>query len=464
MSTLRNAVEEYVTVRRGLGTQLRLPAAALRRFVDFLEHEKADFVTTELALRWAQQPPRCQPATWADRLGVVRRFAAWRSASDPRTQVPPQGLLPHRRRRMTPYIYSDQDIVQLLAEATRLPSSTGLRPLTYTTLFGLLAVTGLRPGEALALDVTDVDLLGSVLAVRKTKFGKSRFVPVHDSTRDALAHYAKHRDLLCPRRQTNAFFISELGTRLYQEIAAYTFAKVSRAIGLRAPSGQTKGPRAEAPGPTPPICHSQAYRLVPRRLRRGAGDAKAGHISWACPRTPHLLVYRSRSRAPPACYRAPLAASPGGETMTPASFPSLLQRFFTDRLLKQLSASSHTVASYRDTFRLLLRFAAERLGQNPSDLRMEELDEAFLGSFLDHLEHQRGSSVRTRNTRLAALHAFFRYVALSEPAYALNCQRALAIPAKRYVRASVEFLAQMEVEALLAAPDPTTWIDRKSVV
>ena len=242
MSTLRNAVEEYVTVRRGLGTQLRLPAAALRRFVDFLEHEKADFVTTELALRWAQQPPRCQPATWADRLGVVRRFAAWRSASDPRTQVPPRGLLPHRRRRMTPYIYSDQDIVQLLAEATRLPSSTGLRPLTYTTLFGLLAVTGLRPGEALALDVTDVDLLGSVLAVRKTKFGKSRFVPVHDSTRDALAHYAKHRDLLCPRRQTNAFFISELGTRLYQEIAAYTFAKVSRAIGLRASvAGKRKG-------------------------------------------------------------------------------------------------------------------------------------------------------------------------------------------------------------------------------
>lgn len=147
--------------------------------------------------------------------------------------------------------------------------------------------------------------------------------------------------------------------------------------------------------------------------------------------------------------------------MTPTSFPSLLQRFFTDRLLKQLSASPHTVASYRDAFRLLLRFAAEWLGRNPSDLRMEELDEAFLGSFLDHLEHKRGSSVRTRNTRLAALHAFFRYVALREPAYALNCQRVLAIPAKRYVRAPVDFLAQVEVETLLAAPDPTTWIGRR---
>jgi len=242
MSTLRDAVEEYVTVRRGLGTQLRLPAAALRRFVDFLEHERADFVTTELALRWAQEPSGCQPATWADRLGMVRRFAAWRSAADPRTQVPPRGLLPHRRRRSIPYIYSDQEIEQLLAETTRLPSSTGLRALTYATFFGLLAVTGLRPGEALALDLADVDLIGSVLAIRKTKFGKSRFVPVHESTRGALVHYAKHRDHLCPKRLTNAFFVSERGTRLYQEIAAHTFAKVSRAIGLRAPvAGRRKG-------------------------------------------------------------------------------------------------------------------------------------------------------------------------------------------------------------------------------
>lgn len=147
--------------------------------------------------------------------------------------------------------------------------------------------------------------------------------------------------------------------------------------------------------------------------------------------------------------------------MTTASFPSLLQRFFTHHLLGQLSASPHTVASYRDAFRLLLRFAAERLGQNPCDLRMEELDEPFLVSFLDYLEHDRGSSVRTRNTRLAALHSFFRYVALSEPAYALNCQRVLAIPAKRYVRAPLEFLVETEVEALVAAPDPTTWIGRR---
>lgn len=242
MNTLREAVEEYVTIRRGLGTELRLPAAALRRFVEFLEHEESDFVTTELALRWAQQPVRCRPSTWADRLDVVRRFAVWRSVTDPRTQIPPRRLLPHRRRRNAPYIYTDEEIEQLMAEASRLPSPKGLRALTYTTLFGLLATTGLRPGEGIALEVADVDLLGGVLAVRKTKFGKSRFVPIHESTRRVLADYSEQRDRLYPRRTATAFFISERGTALYHEGVAYTFAKVSRAIGLRAPiDGRRKG-------------------------------------------------------------------------------------------------------------------------------------------------------------------------------------------------------------------------------
>jgi integrase len=248
MSALLDALEEYIAIRRGLGTQLRLPAAALRHFVDFLEHEGADFVTTELALRWAQQPQCAQPSTWAARLGVARRFAAWRSATDPRTEVPPRMLLPHGRRRKAPYIYSDEEIEQLVAEAAKLPSPTGLRGLTYATLLGLLAATGLRLGEALALDVDDVDLKDGVLAIRKAKFGKSRFVPVHDSTRQALLRYAESRDRRCPRRPSAAFLVSERGTRLCQEIARYTFAQVSRAIRLRASAGgrrKGRGPRLQ---------------------------------------------------------------------------------------------------------------------------------------------------------------------------------------------------------------------------
>lgn len=147
--------------------------------------------------------------------------------------------------------------------------------------------------------------------------------------------------------------------------------------------------------------------------------------------------------------------------MTAPDFPALLQAFFTDRLLQQRRASPHTVAAYRNTFRLLLRFAAARLGRAPSRLALADLDPPFLGEFLDHLERERGNSARSRNARLAALHAFFRYVALIDPAHALHCQRVLAIPSKRFERGIVEFLVEEEVETLLDAPDPATWIGRR---
>ncbi len=120
--------------------------------------------------------------------------------------------------------------------------------------------------------------------------------------------------------------------------------------------------------------------------------------------------------------------------MSTTSFPTLLQTFFTDRLLRQLRASAHTIAAYRDTFRLLLRYALERLRQSPPKLRIENLDAGFIGSFLDHLESARGNSARTRNMRLAAIRSFFRYVAICEPAYALHCERILSMPDKRHER------------------------------
>jgi site-specific recombinase XerD len=147
--------------------------------------------------------------------------------------------------------------------------------------------------------------------------------------------------------------------------------------------------------------------------------------------------------------------------MSLPEFPALLQAFFTERLLKQLEASPHTVRAYRNTFRLLLRFAQRRLHRTPSRLLLADLDSAFLGEFLDHLEQDRGNCARSRNARLAAIHAFFRYVALAEPSRALQCQQILAIPSKRFARGIVEFLDDDEVAALLAAPDTTTWIGRR---
>jgi integrase/recombinase XerD len=144
-----------------------------------------------------------------------------------------------------------------------------------------------------------------------------------------------------------------------------------------------------------------------------------------------------------------------------AGFPSLLQSFFTDRLFRQRRASPHTIAGYRDSFRLLLRFAKERLGKAPSNLTIDDLNVLFIGNFLDDLETRRKNSARTRNIRLAAIHSFFQYVAFEEPAHALLCQRILAMPTKRHERRPIEFLNREEMDALLAVTDSSSWIGRR---
>jgi integrase/recombinase XerD len=147
--------------------------------------------------------------------------------------------------------------------------------------------------------------------------------------------------------------------------------------------------------------------------------------------------------------------------MMAATFPALLQRFFTDYLLRQRQASADTIAAYRDAFRLLLRFVADHGGRAPSALAMDDLTPALVGKFLDHLEGMRQNSHRTRNARLAAIHSFARYVALNEPAHALLCQRLLAMPSRRFERKLVAFLTRAEADALLASPDLSTWIGRR---
>jgi integrase len=214
----------------------------LPQFAAFLEQEGASSITRELALRWATHPANAHPAHWATRLSTVRRFAQFWSASDPRTEVPPLGLLPYRYRRTPPYIYTAGEIRRLIDAAKQLPSPTGLRPATYATLFGLLAVTGLRISEALALNRADVDGAEAVLIIRRTKFGKSRLVPVHPSTQRALRRYTRGRDRVHPTPTTESFFVSERGARLTQWTVRYTFNRLSRRIGLRGPADR-RGPR-----------------------------------------------------------------------------------------------------------------------------------------------------------------------------------------------------------------------------
>lgn len=193
-------------------------------------------------MRWATQPTQAQPAQWANRLGMVRRFAQYRQAADSRTEVPAPELLPYHVQRPAPYIYSVDELNRLIGAARQLTSVTGLRPCTYATLFGLFAVTGMRTNEPLHLDNEHVDLEQGVLTIHGAKFGKSRFVPLHTSTRRALKLYALQRDRLCPNPQSSSFFLSERGTRVTEWSLRWTFVKLSREIGLRGPD-DSRGPR-----------------------------------------------------------------------------------------------------------------------------------------------------------------------------------------------------------------------------
>jgi integrase len=235
MKLLRSAVEDYIVLRRSLGFKLREMATGLREFVSFLEQKKAPYITTALAVEWAMQPIDTQPSHWALRLGFVRVFARHRSATDPRTEIPPAGLLPFRAQRAHPYLYTEEEIQRLLAAAKSLSPSNGLRPWTYHCLFGLLAVSGLRISEAIKLEWQDVDFNQGVLTIRQTKFNKSRLIPLHVSTRDVLTEYAEHRDRLVPKPASPCFLLNDHGRCLESSTVRRTFYALSRQIGLRGP-------------------------------------------------------------------------------------------------------------------------------------------------------------------------------------------------------------------------------------
>jgi integrase/recombinase XerD len=248
MNGLREAIDLYLTLRRSLGFELRVQEGILRRFAKFAEREDASYVTTDLVLRWSETLSHTLPSTAARAVNDVRRFAIWRAGLDPRTQVPPAGLVGSRYERKRPFLHSDEQIVQLLVEAEQMQSPKGLRGPTYSTLFGLIVVTGLRISEAVKLDRSDVDLSEGILTIRRTKFGKSRLVPVHPTTRTALIRYAEQRDRILGDIRTPAFFVSEQGQRIADGVARHYFAWVSQLLPLtriRRDLDQVVGPSAE---------------------------------------------------------------------------------------------------------------------------------------------------------------------------------------------------------------------------
>lgn len=236
MSSLQSAVDDYIALRRQLGFKLSHPERYLHSFASFMKAGRIPFITTEAALQWALQPRDAHPSYLTQRLGAVRRFARHHCAADPRTQIPSSDLLRSRSRRARPYLYSEQDIERLLRATEGLRPAGGLRGFTYATLLGLLVVTGLRISEALALRVQDVDLREGLLTIYKTKFGKTRLVPLHPSARRALQQYARRRIALVSH-PTMHFFVSSQGHPLLIGNVAKTFRLLRRRVGLQGSEG-----------------------------------------------------------------------------------------------------------------------------------------------------------------------------------------------------------------------------------
>ena len=427
-------VDDYLIARRGLGFGLETPEWLLRNFASYVDRiGHSGPLTIELAVEWAQSSRPSNPAQAARRLAAVRQFARHRAISDPATEVPPTGLLGRFSRRPPPHIYTAAEVTALLEAASRLLPHQGLRPATYVVYFSLLVSTGLRLSEACRLTTEDVDLLNGILTVRETKFRKSRLVPLHPTTTQALVRYAGHRDACRAASRSDYFFRTEHAPRLTRDAVEKTFSRLKQGLGWTG-DGRTRQPRI----------HDMRHTFITRRLLRWYQDganvdrkmlALATYVGHAKGHR-HLLVLHGRSRTARlhlAAFRTLRPPEPGAPVMTPVerAFPALLRDFFHQRLVAQRGASAHTIASYRDTFTLFLGYAAERTGWTPSALALEDLDAPMVLDFLDHLETERGNSARTRNLRLTAIRSFMRYASLREPTLLPVAQRLLAIPVKR---------------------------------
>ena len=263
-------LDQYLSVRRSFGYDLRTDERVLRRFARFAEQETAPHIDTALFQRWEASLPNEGTSTRSARLRMVRLFAQWLSSLDPAHEVPPRGLLPARSSRVRPFIYSEAEIASIIAAAKALSSIYGLRGWTCSTLFGLIAVTGLRISEALALDPADLDVENGVLRVRRGKLGKERLLPLDPTVVTQLLSYAAERDRLLGR-VPDAFFVTCQGTRLTDCSARYNFAHTCQRIGLRAHQHYNRhgrGPRIHD------LRHTFAVRTMINWYRTGKDPAR----------------------------------------------------------------------------------------------------------------------------------------------------------------------------------------------
>jgi integrase len=280
VTSLRSSLKRYLAMRRALGFKLQRHEAHLLHFVAFMERHHARRITGKRIVDWVRENPSVEPCYQGLRFAAVRGFAVYHSAVDPRTEVPPSDLMPRVPSSNRFYLYSDAEIRRLLAETLRhRVGATSISRWVRYTLYGLLSVTGLRIGEALRLDVNDVDMDRGILHIRDSKFRKSRLVPIHPSTRTALRNFLRRRDEYFDGRQIDALFVSRHGTRLSHNDAWKSLVRLSRKIGLRGPTDR-RGPRLHD------FRHRAATQVLLRCYRSGADPER---------RLPALSTYLGHS-------------------------------------------------------------------------------------------------------------------------------------------------------------------------
>ncbi|MCY3596011.1 MAG: tyrosine-type recombinase/integrase [Rhodospirillales bacterium] len=264
MTSLSTRLSEYLDHRRRFGADMASAGESLKPFVTFADAEGTERVTRDLFLRWKAAFGSAGPNTWAIRLGAVRSFATWLQGIDGRHEIPPKGLVWRRNARPRPHIFSEEEIGRIVTAAAELPSPSGLRGATFPALFGLIAVTGLRIGEATGLDDRDLDAGDATLHVRCGKNGRSRVIPVTRCTVGELLAYQGFRRRAVGHSGDGALFQDGNGRRTSVRNAQWNFAKVGQAVGLRRPSpGKGRGPRIHD------LRHTMASRTILDWFRQG---------------------------------------------------------------------------------------------------------------------------------------------------------------------------------------------------
>ena len=290
-------VQEYLDFRRSLGYELYIPGQLLMsfaRYADKTGHRGP--LTANLIIQWVNLSKGAEPSYLARRFQFVRDFAKYRALSDPATEVPSPGIVGKPERRKPPHIYSDKEIESLLQAASQLIPRNSIRPITFTTLFGLLLSTGLRISEALHLMLKDVDFKAEMLTIRATKFKKNRLVPIHSTTASALRHYARVRNRICPQTTCNSFFLNSRATAVTRKQVHNTFYFLRRKLGWHQ-EGRARLPRV----------HDMRHTFVVRRmlawyeegididrevaaLSTYIGHSRVTHTYWYFTAVPELLA------------------------------------------------------------------------------------------------------------------------------------------------------------------------------